>query len=67
MEGFSLAVLPDFGGMVAIFDKNGVGIPILFFPWQERASLQDKNAFSTWGEALCKSAPPAPVPIMMMS
>jgi hypothetical protein len=60
MEGFSLAVLPDFGRMVAIFDKNGVGVPILFFPRQECASLQDKNTFSTWSEALRKSASAGP-------
>jgi hypothetical protein len=67
MEGFSLAVLPDFVRMVAVFDEDRVGVPILFFPGQECAALKDENTLSTRSEALCESATAGPVPMMMMS
>ena len=56
MERFAFAVLPDFSRVVAVFDEDRIGIPILFFAGQECAAFKDENTFSTRSETLCESA-----------
>src|SRR5665213_2871327 len=62
MEGFPLAVLPDFVGMIAVLEEDCFGVPILFFLGQEGAALKYENAFSTRSETLCERATAGPGP-----
>ena len=62
MEGFSLAILPDFVRMVAVLDEDRVGVPILFLPQEECAALKDENTLSTRSKAFCESAAASPGP-----
>ena len=55
MEGFALAILPDFVGMVAVLEKNRLGVPILLFLWQKSAAFEEENALSTGSETLGES------------
>ena len=52
MEWLALAVLPDFVGMIPVFQKNCVGIPIFFFPGQESAPLKNQDPLPARGKAL---------------
>jgi hypothetical protein len=41
MQWFALAILPNFVGVIAVLDKNRIGIPILLLPGQESPALQN--------------------------
>ena len=50
MERLAVLVLPDFGGVVAVVEEDGGGIPVEFFLGEEGAALEDEDALAGAGE-----------------
>ena len=46
MERLVVFVVPGFGGVVAIVEEDGGGVPVEFFLGEEGAALEDEDALA---------------------
>ena len=49
VQVFAIFVRPHFFGVIAIFQEDGFGIPVLPFAWEKGSPLQDQNFFPRLG------------------
>ena len=56
MKGLPFAILPNFIGMIAVLDKDSIGLPVFFLLRQKGAAFQNENALPARSEALRESA-----------
>ena len=62
VEGLVVLVVPGFGGVVAVLEEDGGGVPVELFLGKEGAALEDEDAFASAremeseGSAACAGA-----------
>jgi len=50
VEGLVVLVVPGFGGVVAVLEEDGGGVPVEFFLGKEGAAFEDEDALAGAGE-----------------
>ena len=50
VQGLVVFVVPGFGGVVAVLEEDGGGVPVEFFLGKEGAALEDEDALAGAGE-----------------